>query len=185
MIWLTSDWHFGHDKPFIYAARGFNSIQEHDEVVIQRHNEVVQPQDIVICLGDCMLGQDQNYGLSCIEHLNGHIHIIRGNHDTNNRWAAYSILSNVLHLGWAEVIKHNQGVSYFSHYPTETSNFESHKSLKKELINFHGHTHSCQKFEYNKPYQYNVALDAHNCYPVSLDQAYEDIFNFRKKIRNE
>lgn len=175
MIWLTSDWHFGHNKPFIYEARGFNSIQEHDEIVIQRYNEVVQPQDIVYCLGDCMLGKDYEYGLDCIKQLNGQIYIIRGNHDSDNKWQHYNTIENVSPIGWSEVIKHEFGHSYLSHYPTETSYIGDNKSLNKRLINFYGHTHTPIIFEFNKPYQYNVALDAHNCYPVSLEQAYKDI----------
>lgn len=175
MIWLTSDWHFGHDRAFIYEPRGFKSIWEHDEAIIERHNKVVRPDDIVYCLGDCMLGQNLNYGLSCMRRLNGEIYIIRGNHDTDNRWAAYADLYNILPIGWSEVIKHEFGRSYLSHFPTETSSLENMGSLKKHLINFHGHTHSKSVFEKGKPYQYNVAVDAHNCYPIRLDIAYEQI----------
>lgn len=174
-IWLTSDWHFGHNRAFIYEPRGFKSIWEHDEAIIKRHNQVVNCNDIVYCLGDCMLGQDISYGLSCIRRLNGKIYIIRGNHDTDNRWAAYNALYNALPLGWAEVIKHDYGRSYLSHYPTETSTLENAGSVKRNLINFHGHTHSTSIFAKDKPYQYNVGLDAHNCYPVRLDIAYEHI----------
>ena len=39
MIWITSDLHLQHDKPFIYEARGFSSIQEHDEAIIKNWNK--------------------------------------------------------------------------------------------------------------------------------------------------
>ena len=175
MIYLTSDWHFSHPKLFIYEARGFSSAWEHDEEIIRRHNEIVTNDDIVYCLGDCMLGQDLSYGLSCMRRLNGQKYIIRGNHDTDNRWAAYSEVYNVYPIGWSDVIKHDFGHSYLCHYPTETSSLEHDKPLKKQLVNFHGHTHSSNVFEKGNPYQYNVSLDAHNCYPVSIEEAYQDI----------
>lgn len=35
MIYFTSDLHFGHDKDFIYKSRGFNSIGDHDNTIIE------------------------------------------------------------------------------------------------------------------------------------------------------
>ena len=35
-IWITSDLHFGHDREFIWKARGFNSIEEMNETIIQK-----------------------------------------------------------------------------------------------------------------------------------------------------
>ena len=177
MIYFTSDTHFGHNRNFIYEPRGFSSIEEHDQIIIKRWNSVVQPLDIVYHLGDAMLGADHEYGLNCLRQLNGHIYMIRGNHDTDTRWVEYCSLPNVVPLGWAEIIKHEFGKSYLCHYPTETSCLENMAPIKNHLVNLHGHTHSPHKFEHNKPYQYNVALDAHNCYPVSLEEIYNDIEN--------
>ena len=35
MIYFTSDWHFCHNKPFIYESRGFKSIEEMNEIIIE------------------------------------------------------------------------------------------------------------------------------------------------------
>ena len=35
MIYFTSDLHFGDDKGFIYKPRGFNSIEDHDNTIIE------------------------------------------------------------------------------------------------------------------------------------------------------
>lgn len=69
---MVSDWHFGHNKPFVYEPRNFSSIQEMNKEIIKRHNEVVNPEDIVYCLGDCMLN-DNEEGLKCLSQLNGNI----------------------------------------------------------------------------------------------------------------
>ena len=34
-IYITSDLHFGHQQSFLYEPRGFNSIEEHDKVIIE------------------------------------------------------------------------------------------------------------------------------------------------------
>ena len=78
-IWFTSDTHFGHQKEFLWAPRGFNSIEEHDEMIIHNWNEVVGPNDDVYHLGDVMLN-DNEHGLECLKRLNGKIHITIGNH---------------------------------------------------------------------------------------------------------
>ena len=39
MIWFTSDPHLGHDKDFVWQARGFESIDEMNAEIIRRWNE--------------------------------------------------------------------------------------------------------------------------------------------------
>lgn len=175
MIYFTSDLHFGHDRDFIYGPRGFKSIEEHDETIIERWNKTVTPHDEVFILGDLMLGADHEYGLHCLNQLNGVKYFIKGNHDTDRRCTEYESIG-ISSLGLAYIFKHERGRSYLCHYPTETSCLENMTPIKNHLVNFYGHTHSLHKFEHGKPYQYNVALDAHDCYPVSLEEAYDDIY---------
>ena len=52
MDYFTSDLHIGHDKSFIWQARGFNSIEEHDTQILLRWNATVSPEDTVYILGD-------------------------------------------------------------------------------------------------------------------------------------
>ena len=102
-IWLTSDWHFGHNQPFIWEARGFKSIEEMNEEIVKRHNNLVKEDDIVYALGDCAMGTIDN--LKYIEKLNGRLIIIRGNHDTDKRIQGYHKLKNVERVDWADVLK--------------------------------------------------------------------------------
>ena len=44
-------------------------------------------------------------------------------------------------------------------------------------LNLHGHTHSKDMFYEDRPYMFNVAVDAHNCYPVLLDDIIEHMKN--------
>lgn len=175
-IFITSDLHFGHNKPFLYEPRGFNSIEEHDEEVIRRWNNVVSPEDEVYILGDLMLN-DNEHGIECLKRLNGIKHIITGNHDTDKRIALYK---NEWYdwCGDAFILKYKKFRFYLSHYPTICSNFDDGKNLRERVINICGHSHSKERFcdweKYNSAI-YHCELDAHDCYPVLLDDIIEDM----------
>ena len=171
-IFVTSDTHFGHDREFLWGPRGFISHVEHDRQVIENWNSVVGPDDTVYHLGDVMLG-DTEYGMSCLAQLNGHIKIIRGNHDTDRRWALYATLPNVELIGWAEVIKYKKYQFYLSHHPTMTSNLDKAPYLKMHLINLFGHTHQQKTFYDDTPFMFHVGLDSNGNKPVLLDDAIE------------
>ena len=171
-IFAVSDWHLGHDKEFIWKARGFDSLVEMEDEIVRRHNERVKPQDIVYVLGDLMLGPLADRNIELIKSMNGNKIIIAGNHDTKSRRMLYEA------IGWpvydALAIKAYGYNFYLSHYPTITSNLEK-ESLKQCVINLHGHTHSTSRFYYDVPYLYNVGMDSHSCCPVSLMEAIEEI----------
>ena len=171
-IFLTSDTHFGHDREFLWGPRGFTSSQEHDEAVIKNWNETVSAEDTVYHLGDLMLG-DNLYGIECVKRLNGHIKLIRGNHDTDARWKLYEKLPNVELVGWADVIKYKKYNFYLSHHPTLTSNLEKAPHLRMHLINLYGHTHQRGKFYQDMPYMFHVGLDSNDNRPILLDDAIE------------
>lgn len=166
-IWLSSDFHFGHDREFIWGPRGFNSIEEHDEEIVKRYNAVVSDEDDVYVLGDLMLGNN-NHGIECINRLKGKLHVIFGNHDTDARKTLYKMLPNVVETADALRFKYNKYHFYCSHYPTITSNLEK-ESLKQVEINLYGHTHQINEFYEDRPFMYHVGVDSNNCHPVLID----------------
>lgn len=173
-IWFTSDWHFCHDKPFIYAARGFSSINEMNEAIIERHNELVKENDIIYCLGDCML-MDDAAALACIERLHGNIKLVLGNHDTEARIKKYSELPNTEVLGYAHLLKlTKRKTAFLCHYPTLCDNYDENR-----VVSLHGHTHSDYCFETvdaeSDRWTLNVGADAWNCHPVHIDQVIDSI----------
>lgn len=177
-IFLTSDTHFCHDKDFLWKPRGFNSPEEMNEAIVERWNSVVGKDDIVYHLGDVML-TDNEGGMACLERLNGHIYFVRGNHDTNTRWSLYDNSEAGRQVtGYAEMIKKGKHQFLLSHYPVMVGNFQEQHGP----ICLHGHTHSKDRFEFWEKYRcYNVNMDAHDCYPVSLEQIIEDIKNYQKE----
>ena len=180
MIYVTSDTHFCHNKPFIYEDRGFKSIEEMNDTIIENWNKLVKPDDTVIHLGDVMLN-DNEQGIKCLESLNGKITIIIGNHDTNQRINLYKSAKNVTNVEFGSRLNY-KGYSFFcSHYPSICSNFDMDAPLKKQVINLCGHSHTVNHFadmDKDKGYIYHCELDAHNMYPVSIDTIIYNVNSF-------
>ena len=170
MIYFTSDLHFGHNQPFVYEARGFPFIGEHDETIIQNWNNIITEEDDVYILGDLMLN-DNEHGLECLRQLNGNLHFVIGNHDSPARIKLYEEVG-LINEGYATVIKYRKYYFYLSHYPTVTTNGKV-ESLHQVTLNLSGHTHSPQRFYDEIPFLFNVALDANYNTPISLDEIIE------------
>lgn len=164
-----------HDREFIWGPRGFKSVEEMNAALIERWNNTVSESDIVYVLGDFFLGRDYDFIDKTLNQLNGNIYVIIGNHDTPAKDEFYSRHPKVLSIAYADMIVWKKRVFYLSHYPTFTSDLQCNP--KHAIFNLFGHTHSNKKFFEDRPYMYNVAADAHNCTPVSIEQIYTDIDN--------
>ena len=103
-IFFTSDLHFGHNKEFLYTPRGFDNIFIHDATIISNWNDAVGKNDIVYILGDLML-RNNDYGMWCIEQLNGHKQVILGNHDSYTRQMLYSHAPFIESIAWADTLR--------------------------------------------------------------------------------
>lgn len=82
MYFFTADEHYGHKNILQYCRRPFASVEEMDQELIRRHNEVVGTDDTVIHAGDFTLlkkAEAQGY----MRQLRGHHSFLRGSHD---RW---------------------------------------------------------------------------------------------------
>lgn len=129
---------------------------------------------------------DNEYGMKCLEQLNGNIRIVPGNHDTPKRLKLYQTLSNVEVLSLAEIIKFEKYNFYLSHHPTITSNLDFDKPLKARLINICGHCHTKDKFlDMDKGVIYHIEMDAHNCQPIKLETVLAEIKEYLKSMKGE
>lgn len=134
--WVIADTHFGHANIINFKRedgsplRPFKTIEEHDEIMIARWNEVVKPYDRVYHLGDfCINRKSMSVGLR----LNGKKRLVRGNHDVF-KTAEY------LEIGFEEIY----GVKVFpkqdlilSHIPLHPDSLNS-----RDWTNIHGHLHA-------------------------------------------
>lgn len=196
MIYFTSDTHFNHDKEFCWGSRGFNSVEEMNNKIIENWNTTVTNEDEVYLLGDIMLG-DYQKGIDILSQLKGKIHIILGNHDTQKRIELYEQLPNVVEVTYAKLIKIGKQHYYLSHYPTFTANYDD-KPYHNHIINLYGHTHQEDNFfcmgdplfDYPNPFMYHVGVDSHNCYPISAEEISKDIHDevnkqYKMKVQRE
>lgn len=179
MIYLISDLHLNHDKPFIYTVRGYSSIEEMNTALIHNYNSVVTDEDDVYILGDlCLGGPDslaQNYEL--LSQLQGCIHIILGNHDSPNRIKMYETLPRVCEVCNATTLVYRKYHFFLSHYPTLCGNFDD-GGLRTTVISLCGHSHAKDPFmDWEQGIIYHCEVDAHDGFPVSIDTIIDDLKN--------
>jgi calcineurin-like phosphoesterase family protein len=79
-IFFTADHHFNHERIIEYCSRPFKNVSEMNEVLIQKWNSKVKPEDTVYHLGDFAFGRVENQ-LNVLKRLNGSINFILGSHD--------------------------------------------------------------------------------------------------------
>lgn len=170
MNWFTSDFHFCHDREFVWQARGYGSIDEMNADLIAKFNSKVKPTDNVYILGDLILNNNK-VGLECIKQLNGKLHIICGNHDTNVRRLAYTKCKNVIEVVDAKYLKIKKQMFFLSHFPTLCGNNDEGKPLESKIINICGHAHTTDwAVDMDKGVIFHAEVDAHNGYPVTADE---------------
>ena len=165
-IWLTSDWHLHHDKDFMLQPRGFSSAEEMNQEILERHNSLVDDNDIVIVLGDVLLGGPATEEKAkYLKQFKGIKRLGIGNHDTDAKIKLYKELNIFDDIQFAYRFKAGKIEFICSHYQFLVAN----KDDPKPIWNIHGHTHSQDAF-CDIPHCYNVNMEAHNCYPVDIEQ---------------
>lgn len=177
-IFFTSDTHFNHDREFVYSPRGFKTIQEMNGTLVKNWNETVGNDDDIYVLGDFFLGTDFNYIQEVLNKLNGRIHLVTGNHDTPSKIIEYTSWNNIVEIADALRIRHKKREFFLCHYPVLTASLE--QDPDKAVINLFGHTHSKDKFYEDRPYMYNVAVDANDNKPVEIE---EILTAFNNKVK--
>lgn len=156
MTFITSDLHLDHANIIRYCQRPFANVNEMNNSLIENWNSVVSPKDTVLCLGDFMMSvKSPEY---FIQQLNGHIHLIKGNHDKYD--TSYFVSARSM---WRYKY---QGLSIFlCHYPMLSW---------PGNIHLFGHVHSgSYKPLLGQANSYDVGVDNNNYRPISIDEAIE------------
>lgn len=184
-IYITSDLHFCHDREFIYADRGFDSIQEHDETAVKIWNGIIGDDDEVYLLGDVML-MDTEKGMEYLKQLNGKIHVIIGNHDSGDKIKRYLEMDNIVEVVAAAYLKVGKVKFLLSHYPTIIAQ-DKFESVRPAVINLFGHTHQKENYFITNgkinPFMYHVGMDSHNMKPMLIEDIIEDIYEINPFVR--
>ena len=155
---IISDTHFSHTNIIKYTSRPFKSVEEMNEVMINRWNSIVTEKDQVYMLGDFCLAKSNDECEKIFYCLNGKKFLIIGNHDSNFAQRG---------LKWEKTfrlceIRHNNVNYVLCHYPIETWNKKHHGA-----IHLHGHVHEKTNHMKNR---YNMSVELWNYSPVELER---------------
>jgi calcineurin-like phosphoesterase family protein len=157
---FVSDTHFGHESIIKLCNRPFATLDEMDEALIARWNERIAPGDAVYHLGDFCYRNSRSAD-TYLRQLNGHIHLIAGNHDTETLAHHASLFASVsqireIHEGGRRIV--------MCHYPMR----EWHGAWSRAW-HLYGHTHGRLDHE---PHglSLDVGVDAHDFRPWSVEE---------------
>lgn len=165
MIYYLSDTHFGHNREFIWKSRGFCSIEEHDEILVENFNKVVKTNDTVYFLGDFTYGDPIKYFLK----LNcNNWFWVHGNHD-GRIYQALKYTGRIKHyvFGYMDININKQKLT-LSHFPMLAWE-QSHRGA----VNVYGHLHGREIPIKGK--MIDVGMDCINNTPISHDELIERV----------
>lgn len=169
-LFLTSDSHFSHKNSLSFTKengdplRSFSSMDEMNQVMIERWNNVVNDDDIVLHLGDVVFAQS---GFECLPHLKGRKQLLMGNHER------HGIKRYLDHFEWIHAYAEKGGF-ILSHIPVHPS------QIGRWIGNIHGHTHSSSVILDNGQIDvryFCVSVEQTNFTPILFD----DVVNEFKK----
>lgn len=172
-VYFISDLHLFHDRGFIFRPRGFETVEEMNQTVLDNWNKTITNDDEVYLLGDIALGTDYDLIKETVGSLPGKIHVIIGNHDTPAKVEIYEELPNIVEVVYATMITIEKHQLYLSHYQTKTTSLET--TPEHAVFNIHGHLHVKEKFDNDNPYFYNVSCDSQNCMPIKAEEMIAEI----------
>jgi calcineurin-like phosphoesterase family protein len=152
-IFITSDTHFHHANIIGYCNRPFSSVEEMDEILVQRWNETVKPGDKVYHLGDVYMKKRDG---SILRRLNGTKVLVIGNHDVGKDKFLHECFSRI--YAWRFLKEHKL---LLTHVPIH----ESSVSPKVDL-NVHGHIH--EKPSPPGPYR-NACVEVNDYRPQPIE----------------
>lgn len=158
-IFFTADTHLDHTRIIDLSKRPFKSRDEMNETIIENWNRVVHPQDTVYHLGDFAFARVDR-ATQLLRILNGHKHLIHGNHDDDHVVKARGWASSRPYYRLRKAI---QTSIILFHYPVEIWDRRHHGS-----IHLFGHIHGVP-LEQSHELRHDVGVDANNFTPVSID----------------
>lgn len=165
-IWFTSDTHFFHTNIIKFTdqegrrIRPFSSLDEMHELMVERWNECVKPNDFVYHLGDVTFQYHDKF-IALMKRLHGSKRLVFGNHD--KCWnSALKVVFTKASL-WRGFHEHNFTAT---HIPQRLD------KIRDGEFNVHGHIH--ERLEPD-PHYINVCVEVRGYRPVHIDQIVAEI----------
>lgn len=189
-IWFTSDTHY-HHKNIVRGSsswefqryegsgnsqaigvRDFDTLEEHNELIINNFNSLIKPQDELWHLGDWSFGGHEQIKIFRDRLVCRNINLVFGNHDQHIEPSSspyrslfrscqyYKEMSFKVDQKWGEFKKVN---IILLHYAMRVWNRSHHGS-----IHLYGHSHGTLPDAGNR--SMDVGVDTHDLYPYHLDE---------------
>lgn len=170
-VFFTSDTHFGHENIIRYCGRPFSGTREMNKALVDNWNKTVPVDAEVWHLGDFCMGGSSDWKY-LVEHLNGNIHLVLGNHDKIASGQMLDLFASV-HPGLAHVSVENNDI-WLSHFPLLCFTGSSRGAWA-----LFGHVHTqdpetdnqgsldSPRMKHLYPTQYDVGVDQNGYRPVS------------------
>ena len=154
--YILGDLHFSHLNIIKYCDRPYQSIDEMNQGLINKWNEVVTDKDTVYVLGDVCMKKKELYHL---DYMNGRKILVLGNHDIFEAKEYLKYFDDV--RGY--IVKDN---IILSHIPVHRS------ELDRFTGNIHAHTHEKRVLFNNKidPKYYCVSVEQIGYKPILLEE---------------
>lgn len=164
MLYFSADSHLTHKNILEYCPKRkerWNTVDQMDAGLIANWNKVVRNQDEVFHLGDICFGD-----ISILNHLNGKIHLIVGNHDRKDVLQSDRFET----VSYYKELKFNKKKYVLSHYKFEVWN-GSHYPNGRHL---YGHSHGTRPGD-NQCTDVGVDVPFTDYAPVTIDQIEEHL----------
>ena len=180
-IFFTSDSHANHFNIIGSCNRPFKDENEMNEALIEKWNSVVDEDSIVFHLGDFAWGGYIKWKLFR-DALNGHIVLIKGNHDDKNLTTTGE-KEFFDFVAYQMKIRIGKRAVYLNHYPF-LCYAGTYREPKDQVWALHGHIHlgpnslsglDVPRMEYLLPTQYDVGVDMNDFAPISWEEVKKKI----------
>ena len=162
-LFFTSDTHYNHSNICRATTnwngadnltRDYKSLEHMNSTLVNRINELVGENDILIHLGDWSFGGFENVKIFRDRIVCQEIHLILGNHDhhiENNRGDCQELFASVNHY---TKLMYKFGTFVLMHYP-----MASWDGLNKGHVHLHGHVHLPTNLRFGKGKKMDVGID--------------------------
>jgi calcineurin-like phosphoesterase family protein len=157
---VSADHHWFHESMIRLLKRPFSNVKEMNDVMVERWNSVVAPNDLVYYGGDMFYKGRRPECNELLSRLHGKIHFVEGNHDGVTKQLRHRFES------WQDMleINHDGELIVLCHYAMRVWNKSFHGSY-----HVYGHSHG-QLPEDPASLSFDIGVDCWNFYPVSLDE---------------